>query len=150
MEMLRPSHQGTKRTKSFLTKAELCVLCVFAVKICLLLMCLGCQSQTKEPQGTILARVGDVVLTLKELEAGIPDDVQYRKKTRIALDQIRRSLSNGIRVAAWTFDEWYGRDREFLDGLDALGQSYVGEVPVTFTGWSHQPQILQTQKYLPR
>lgn len=33
-------------------------------------------------------------------EAGIPDDVQYRKKTRIALDQIHRGLSNGIRVAA--------------------------------------------------
>ena len=76
--------------------------------------------------------------------AGIPADAVYRKKTAIALDQIGRALGNGIRVAAWTFDEWYGRDREFLDGLDALGQSYIGEVPSTFVGWSHQPQILLT------
>ncbi|MFQ5818223.1 MAG: IS701 family transposase [Terriglobia bacterium] len=79
-------------------------------------------------------------------EAGIGDDVEYRKKTTIALGQIRRALGNGIRVAAWTFDEWYGRDGDFLDGLDALGQSYVGEVPSTFTGWSHQPQVLQTPR----
>jgi len=74
--------------------------------------------------------------------AGIPAEAVYRKKTAIALDQIGRALGNGIRVAAWTFDEWYGRDGEFLDGLDALGQSYVGEVPATFVGWSHPPQIL--------
>lgn len=79
-------------------------------------------------------------------EAGIGDDVEYRKKTTIALGQIRRALGNGIRVAAWTFDEWYARDGDFLDGLDALGQSYVGEVPANFTGWSHQPRVLQTPR----
>jgi len=79
-------------------------------------------------------------------KAGIPDNVTYRKKTMIALDQIRRAMGNGIRVAAWTFDEGYGRDGEFLDGLDALGQSYVGEVPSTFTGWSHEPRVLQTAR----
>lgn len=75
-------------------------------------------------------------------KAGIPETVVYRKKTQIALDQIFRSSGNGIRVLAWTFDEFYGRDREFLDGLDALGQNYVGQVPSDFTGWLHEPQIL--------
>ena len=77
-------------------------------------------------------------------KVGIPDDVMYRKKTAIALEQIRRAMGNGIRVAAWTFDEWYGRDGEFLDGLDTLGQSYVGEVPSDFTGWVHEPRILHS------
>jgi len=31
------------------------------------------------------------------------------------------ALAHGIRVAAWTFDEWYGRDGEFLDGLLVAG-----------------------------
>jgi len=75
--------------------------------------------------------------------AGIPDEVVYRKKTDIARKQIQRALANGIRVAAWTFDEWYGRDREFLDGLEELGQNYVGEVPADFTGWLRQPEVLQ-------
>jgi SRSO17 transposase len=74
--------------------------------------------------------------------AGIPKDAIYRKKADIALDQIRHALANGIRVAAWTFDEWYGRDGEFLDGLEALGQNYVAEVPANFTGWLYEPDIL--------
>jgi len=74
--------------------------------------------------------------------AGIPDEVPYRKKTRIALLQVARALANGIRVQAWTFDEWYGRDGEFLEGLQRLGQNYVGEVPSTLTGWLREPKIL--------
>jgi len=72
----------------------------------------------------------------------IPDEAIYRKKTDIARAQIQRALSNGIRVAAWTFDEFYGRDGEFLDGLEALGQNYVAEVPSTFTGWLQEPLVL--------
>lgn len=75
-------------------------------------------------------------------EVGIPEDLPYRKKAAIALEQIGRALRNGIRVAAWTFDELYGGDREFLDELDTLGQNYVAEVPVSFTGWARQPQML--------
>jgi len=74
--------------------------------------------------------------------AFIPQEAVYRKKSDIALAQIRRALSNGIRVAAWTFDEFYGRDGEFLDGLEACGQNYVAEVPSTFTGWLHEPLVL--------
>ena len=74
--------------------------------------------------------------------AGIPDNVVYRKKADIALEQISRSMQNGIRVFAWTFDEFYGRDGEFLDGLDVRGQNYVGEVPSDFSGWLYEPEIL--------
>jgi SRSO17 transposase len=74
--------------------------------------------------------------------AHIPDDVAFRTKPEMALDQIRRCLNHGIRVAAWTFDELYGRDGAFLNGLDALGQSYVAEVPCDFTGWVRAPRVL--------
>ena len=79
----------------------------------------------------------------RRARAYVPEDVVYRKKTTIAMDQIRRALGNGIRVAAWTFDEWYGRDGEFLDGLEQLGQNYVGEVPSIFTSWVQEPEVLQ-------
>ena len=75
-------------------------------------------------------------------EALIPEDVTYRKKADIALEQVQRALANGIRVAAWTFDEFYGRDGAFLDGLEALGQNYVAEVPADFTGWVREPEVL--------
>ena len=79
-------------------------------------------------------------------EAGIPDDVVYRKKADIALEQVGRALKNGIRFSAWTFDEWYGRDGAFLDGMDSLGQSYVGEIPSDFVGWLRQPKVLVSPK----
>ena len=79
---------------------------------------------------------------VRRAQAYIPDEVVYRKKTDIALAQVQRALANGIRVAAWTFDEWYGRDGSFLDGLEALGQNYVAEVPSTFTGWLREPAVL--------
>ncbi len=74
--------------------------------------------------------------------AHIPDEVEFRKKTEIALSQVARALGNGVRVAAWTFDEFYGRGSEFLDGLHGLGQNYVGEVPSDFTGWLQEPLVL--------
>ncbi len=74
--------------------------------------------------------------------AGIPDDVTHRSKPEIALTQVRRALRNGIRVAAWTFDEHYGQSYAFLDGLDALGQTYVAEVPCNFHGWAVSPKLL--------
>ncbi len=42
-------------------------------------------------------------------EAGIPDDVVYRPKYDIALDQVRHALANGVSFAWLTFDEWYAR-----------------------------------------
>lgn len=79
---------------------------------------------------------------VRRKKAGIPDDVVYRKKANIALDQIARAIGNGIRVSAWTCDEFYGRDGQFLDGLDSLGQNYVVQVPANFTGWLYEPEIL--------
>ena len=75
-------------------------------------------------------------------EVGMPADVTHRPKAEIALEQIRRALGNGIRVAAWTFDELYGGSYDFLDGLDRLGQTYVAEVPCTFCGWAKEPVLL--------
>jgi len=72
----------------------------------------------------------------------IPDAVRHRTKPEIALAQIRRALGNGIRVAAWTFDEHYGQSYAFLDGLDRLGQTYIAEVPCHFHGWAISPKIL--------
>ena len=80
---------------------------------------------------------------VRRQEVGIPEEVVFRTKPEIALEQIARSITNGIRVRAWTFDELYGRGRAFLDGLSALGQNSVGEVPCDFTGWLAEPRVLR-------
>jgi len=69
--------------------------------------------------------------------------VEFQTKPQIALGLIDRALGNGVRVAAWTFDELYGRDGKFLDGLEGRRQTFVAEVPVDFHGWVRKPQILR-------
>ena len=80
---------------------------------------------------------------VRRQEVGIPEEVVFRTKPEIALEQIARSITNGIRVRAWTFDELYGRGRAFLDGLSELGQNSVGEIPCDFTGWLAEPRVLR-------
>jgi SRSO17 transposase len=75
-------------------------------------------------------------------EAHISDDIEFRTKPRIAQDQIRRALGNGIRAASVTFDELYGRDSKFLDFLDEQQLGFVGENPGNFHGWILPPQVL--------
>lgn len=74
----------------------------------------------------------------------MPDDVEFRTKPEIALGQIDRALSNGVVVSAWTFDELYGRDGKFLDGLESRRQVFVGEIPIDFHGWLQKPTVLRS------
>ena len=71
--------------------------------------------------------------------AAVPDDVRYRPKYEIALEQLRRARDNGLSFAWVTADEWYGGKPPFVAGLEAMGQRFVLEVPRNLTGWSHAP-----------
>lgn len=64
--------------------------------------------------------------------AGIPDDVRYRPKWRIALEQLLRLDANGITFDWLVFDEGYGASVPLLRVLNAVGQRFVAEVPVNF------------------
>ena len=74
-------------------------------------------------------------------EAAIPDDVVYRQKWRIALDQLDRAAANGLALNWLTFDEYYGSKPGFLENLDARpGMDYVGEVPRNFRCLTARPR----------
>lgn len=75
-------------------------------------------------------------------EAGIPDDVVYCPKWKIALGQMERALGNGVRFSWLTFDEGYGGKPPFLRAVDGLGQNYVAEIPASFVGWTRPPEVL--------
>jgi SRSO17 transposase len=61
--------------------------------------------------------------------AGIPDDLKYRPKSQIALEEVDRATTNGVPLAWLTFDEGYGKAPEFICGLDERHLRFVGEVP---------------------
>lgn len=73
----------------------------------------------------------------------MPDDVTFLTKPQIALQLIDESVADGIQVKGWTFDEGYGRDGHFLDGLDDRRLAFVGEVPPAFHVWMSKPKVLQ-------
>jgi len=74
-------------------------------------------------------------------EAGIPDDVVYRPKWRIALEQLDRAVGNGLLLNWLTFDEYYGGKPAFLADLDARpGMHYIGEIPRNFRCLATRPR----------
>ena len=64
--------------------------------------------------------------------AGIPDDVVYRPKWHIALEQYWRLKANGVEFDWLTFDEGYGSKPVFVSVLAMVGQKFAGEVPKSF------------------
>jgi SRSO17 transposase len=73
--------------------------------------------------------------------AGIPDDVVYRPKWRIALEQLDRARANGVQLDWLTFDENYGGKPAFLEELDRRdGLFFVGEVPKSFRCLTQRPR----------
>jgi SRSO17 transposase len=66
-------------------------------------------------------------------EAGIPDEVVYRPKWQIALEELDRADGHGVRLDWLTFDEEYGKRPGFLTGLDERKLRFVGEVPKSFS-----------------
>ena len=78
-------------------------------------------------------------------EAGIPDEVVYRPKWRIALDQVEEVIGDGVRFSWLTFDEEYGSVPSFWFGLDRLGQRGIGEVRANSRCWPTRPHCRSTQ-----
>lgn len=74
-------------------------------------------------------------------EADVPDDVVYRAKWRIALEQLGRAEANGVKLDWLTFDEYYGSKPGFLEALDQRpGMYYVGEIPRNFRCLAVRPR----------
>jgi SRSO17 transposase len=65
-------------------------------------------------------------------EAGIPDTIIYRPKWRIAVEQLARASSNGLKFDWLTFDEGYTSKVPFLRLLNLAEKRFVGEVPKSF------------------
>lgn len=76
-------------------------------------------------------------------EAGIPDEVVYRPKWRIALDLVERTLAAGVSLRWLTCDEEYGCCKAFRDRVAELGLTYVVEIPQNMGGWTHPVRVEQ-------
>jgi len=80
-------------------------------------------------------------------KAGIPEDVVFREKWRIALDLLDRTVANGVSFRYLTADEEYGRSIGFRRGVAEHGIQYVVEVPCSMTGWTRRPPMRGLRAY---
>lgn len=71
--------------------------------------------------------------------AKIPDDVVYRPKYDIALEQLDRAREAGVSFAWITADEWYTGKPNFVRGLEQRQLRYVLEAPRNFSAWLCDP-----------
>jgi SRSO17 transposase len=77
-------------------------------------------------------------------EAKIPDDVVYRSKYQMALEQLDRAAAHGMRFDWITADEWYGQKPAFVAGLEQRKQRFVLEIPKNFAVWLYDPREAKT------
>ena len=68
-------------------------------------------------------------------KAHVPDDVIFKTKAQIALDQIRAALAAGVSPGVLLADAGYGADGAFRSGVTAMGLPYVVGVQSTLSVW---------------
>lgn len=72
-------------------------------------------------------------------EAGIPDEVVYRPKWRISIEQIEQAMGNGVRFDWLIGDGEFGTTASFWFDLDRLGQRGVFDVSPRMCVWATPP-----------
>jgi SRSO17 transposase len=76
-------------------------------------------------------------------KAGVPDEVRFKTKPQIALDQVRQAIADGVAKGVALADAGYGNDTSFRTGLTELGLAYVvgvqGSTAVWAPGTAPQP-----------
>src|SRR6187401_561242 len=71
----------------------------------------------------------------RRAKAGVPQDLAFRTKPRIALGQIRRALADGVPPGVVLGDAGYGIDTDFRTALTASALPYVLGVQSTIGVW---------------
>lgn len=70
----------------------------------------------------------------------IPDELNYRPKYEIGLEQLDRARANGVWLRWLAADSWYGQKPKFLNGLRKRDQRFVVEIPCNLRCWSYDPR----------
>jgi SRSO17 transposase len=71
----------------------------------------------------------------RRAKAGVPDDVMFKTKPQIALDQVRAAHAAGITPGVVLADAGYGVDGAFRAGVTGLGLAYAVGVQSTLSVW---------------
>lgn len=79
-------------------------------------------------------------------QAGIPDDVVFRRKGEIALDLLDEALNNGLPKRLVLADSGYGESTKFRDGLVERGCDYLVGISAKALTWPPGSRPRQPRK----
>jgi SRSO17 transposase len=71
----------------------------------------------------------------RRAKAGVPEDIVFRTKPEIALDQIRLALAAGVPAGTVLADAGYGNDTAFRSALTEIGLSYIVGIQSSASLW---------------
>jgi SRSO17 transposase len=80
-------------------------------------------------------------------KAGVPDEIKFRTKPNIALNQIEWAVRTGLELGVIGADAAYGDATDFRDGLTALGLLYCVGIRETTTVWEEGQGPLPPKEY---
>lgn len=72
---------------------------------------------------------------VRRAKTGVPEDIVFRTKPEIALQQVRQALADGVPQAVALMDPAYGNDSKLRAGLTELGVTYAAGILPTTTVW---------------
>ena len=71
----------------------------------------------------------------RRAQAGVPEDVVFRTKPQIALEQLRAARAAAIEAEVVLADAGYGNDTDFRDGVSQIGLPYVVGIQSSTSLW---------------
>ena len=72
-------------------------------------------------------------------KAGVPEEITFKTKPEIALDQLRWAYAAGLPCGVVLLDAGYGNNSELRADITALGTTYVAGILSTTTVWAPAP-----------
>jgi SRSO17 transposase len=79
----------------------------------------------------------------RRTKAGVPEDIEFKTKPQIALEQIRWACEVGLPRGVVIIDAGYGVEAKFRSEISTLALKYVAGVKTTTTVWA--PDIVSQQ-----
>jgi SRSO17 transposase len=80
----------------------------------------------------------------RRTKAGVPEDLEFKTKPQIALEQIQWACEAGLPRGVVVVDAGYGVETKFRNQISALKLKYVAGVKTTTTVWT--PETLSPEK----
>src|SRR4249920_1152120 len=79
-------------------------------------------------------------------KAGVPDEVEFKTKPQIALEQLRWAQQAGLPRGVALLDAGYGNNTALRGGITALGMPYAAGICATTTVWAPGTTPLPAKK----